>query len=103
MAKLDLRIILKDNKTLTRIGKAKDNEKVVFHNESAGLLKVTIDRTDVLCDINGDPFSARTFTVAAGNEKSFKVCSDVKSGTELKYTAQIDDFTAEDPIIIIEK
>jgi len=103
MAKLDLHIDVLDKKTLTRIGKEKDNETVVFHNESDNVLTLTIHHANVLCDNDGPVKENAKFEVNSKTDKSFKVWKDCVPGAPLKYTAQITGFAAEDPIIIIEK
>ena len=105
MPKLDLHIVARGNplKTCTLTRKEKDNEKVVFHNDSAALLTITIDRLDVLIDSSGNLLTNNTFTVAAGGHKTFKIHDDCPPATELKYTATVANAQPEDPIIIIER
>ena len=110
MAELHLRFKVKSGKTVTRIGKAKDNASITFYNEGSDVLTVTVDQ-NVLADVAGRRLprsrrgrhSAWTFSVAPGNEKSLTVQPGAAPGTEFKYTAQIGTSTPEDPIIIIEK
>ena len=118
MARLNLHITVENRNTVTRIGKAKDNEKIVFFNEGTDILTVTLDQ-NLFKSANGKPLkritgrqakrltgksgSVYTFTVAPGNEKSLTVNSGTAVGKEVKYTAQIGTATREDPIIIIER
>lgn len=118
MSKLDLHILTKGPlgtpdpptlpfRTCTMIRKEKDNEKVVFHNDSAGVsagvLVITIDRMDVLCDLNGTLLTSNAFTVPVGDHKTFKIHDACPPGAQLKYTAKIGTAALEDPIIIIER
>ena len=110
MADLHLRLIDRHGKTVTRIGKQKDIELVIFFNEGSALLTVTVNQ-NVLRDIAGRRLPrvrrgrgfAYTFTVAPGNAGVFTIPAGTPPGTEFKYTAQIGTTTREDPIIIIEK
>ncbi|MGB5131902.1 MAG: hypothetical protein WBO00_04765 [Steroidobacteraceae bacterium] len=105
MAKLDFHIVARGNplRTCTMTRKEKDNEKVVFHNDSAAVLTITVDRLDVLSDASGNLLTSNTFQVAAGGHKTFKIHDDCPPATELKYTATVSGAMPEDPIIIIER
>ena len=107
MAKLKLRIGTTTTngikKTVTKMAKKKDLKSVIFHNVSASSLEVRFNKGDVLCDIDDKPLGEGPFNVPPKEKRKFRVCSGVVDGAELKYTAQITGFAAEDPIIIIEK
>jgi hypothetical protein len=110
MGETHLRISVKNGKTVTRIGKSRNNEKIVFSNEGAGTLTITFDK-DVLDPADGTrPQRIRhrghyvySFAMLRGDKKTFRVKPDTRLETELKYTAQITGSEREDPIIIIEK
>jgi len=107
MSELKLRItVIPDPKppylrTVTKIGKKKDEKKIVFLNESkTDVLTMTLYNADpLLYDVKSGTF---TFTVAANEEKTFSVRRDAAVGADFKYTAQIGRAAPEDPIIIIE-
>jgi hypothetical protein len=104
VAKLDLHILKRNDKTFTKFDKNRDNDKIVFHNlDTTDQLAVTIESQpglgDALCKGNQP---VNSFVVAAGNKEPFKLCSTY-TGDSFKYTAQIGTSTAEDPIIIISR
>lgn len=104
MAKLDLHILKRNDKTFTKFDKNRDNDKIVFHNlDTTDQLVVTIESQpglgDALCK-GTQPVNS--FVVAAGSKEPFKLCS-AYTGDSFKYTAQIGTSTAEDPIIIISR
>lgn len=104
MAKLDLHILKRNDKTFTKFDKNRDNDKIVFHNlDTTDQLVVTIESQpglgDALCK-GTQPVNS--FVVAAGSKEPFKLCSTY-TGDSFKYTAQIGTSTAEDPIIIISR
>lgn len=105
MAKLDLHILKRNDKTFTKFDKNRDNDKIVFHNlDTTDQLVVTIESQpglgDALC--KGNQPVVDPFVVAAAGKETFKLCS-AYTGDSFKYTAQIGTSTAEDPIIIISR
>lgn len=107
MAKLNIYINEEQGKTLSKFGKAKDNEKIVFNNQHpTAALAVTIvtppDIRSVLCEKDGTTAAPNPFSVPNLKSTGYWVCNDYQ-GTSFKYTAQVGTAAPEDPIIIIER
>lgn len=106
MPRLQIHVFNDNGQTVSKFGKANDNEKIVFINEDAGAnLTVTIigdAAGKALCKPSGQK-EAATFTVdPGGKSKAYTVCNDFQ-GTAFKYSAQVGTATVEDPMIIIER
>jgi hypothetical protein len=104
MARLHIYVNEIEGKTVSKFGKPKDSDKIVFHNQHAtGTLTVVINSDpqfgNALCK-GTQPVT--TFTVAPTAKEAFSICNAYQ-GEMFKYTAQINGFQLEDPIIIIEK
>jgi hypothetical protein len=104
MPRLHIYVSEKGGKTVSKFGKPKDNDKVVFHNQhdSATLsVKILGDAVanKALCQ---GSMSFPEFTVDPKAKKAFEICQGY-GGQEFEYTAQIGAFALEDPIIIIER
>lgn len=107
MATHDIYIGVKGNSQTTTAFPVSKNDHVAFNNRGNATLTVTFDApadpsapASPLCD--GNVEAPNPFTIAALASKSFKVCKG-ELGDRFSYTAQIDGFAAEDPIVIIEK
>jgi len=102
-----LHIYVNDNggKTVSKFGKPRDNDKIVFHNQHPGnSLEVSIEgEPDAGIALCKGAQKIETFTVTpAEQKKAFSICSDYR-GETFKYTATIAGSEPEDPIIIIER
>lgn len=104
MPRLHIYVQEKGGKTVSKFGKTKDNDKVVFHNQhGTDTLQVKILGDAVankaLCQ---GSMSFPEFSVGPKDKKAFEICQGY-GGQEFEYTAQIGTFALEDPIIIIER
>lgn len=100
MATLNLHIVKKKNAqgqfvTLTCIGKKKGADKIVFHNQSDGALRIAFDPGNIIKEGPG-------IVVPKRQTAEVNFVDDAPKGTEVKYTAKIDGAASEDPIIIID-
>lgn len=107
MATHNIKVGVKNNSQTTTVFPVSKNDHVNFHNLGNATLTVTFDAPadpsaprSPLCDGNVD--APNPITVVALANKSFKVCKG-EIGNQFSYTAQIEGFAAEDPIVIIEK
>ena len=101
MARLKIRVNEKNGKTVSKFAANKVG-KVLFQNDGTKALTVTIegatDTNSPLCDVDDNPVPS--FAVPKNRTEVLWVCGD---WSEFKYTAQIKDTQAEDPIVIIER
>lgn len=87
--------------TVSKFGKPKDFNKVVFHNShEIKKLTIDIDQPGALCKSNQLPEDF-PITIDAGNKQGYRICDEF-DGSEFKYTATLEGSAPEDPIIIIE-
>jgi hypothetical protein len=99
MSKLNIYVYSEVGQTVSKFGKTKDGEKVVFHNrDTAAQLTIQTDQP-ALCENNGSN-APNPFTVDPGQKQSYKICDSFDG--EFKYTAVIAGSNVEDPIIIVE-
>jgi len=107
VAKLNIFVNEKNGQTVSKFGKAKDSEKIVFHNQhpTQTLTVTVVGETPAagvpLCEGPGQN-TVSSFTVAAAGQQAYKICNAYLADT-FKYTATIQGATPEDPIIIIER
>jgi hypothetical protein len=106
VAKLNIFVNEKNGQTVSKFGKAKDGEKIVFHNQHpAQPLSVSVigepPSAGVPLSDGTNPVSSFTVSVAEG-KKAFWIRAGYLAET-FKYTATIQGSVPEDPIIIIER
>lgn len=96
----NIEVGVKDNKTTT-IFRVKKLDFVRFVNHGPANLKVTFVGT------KGSPFTGEgPFYVPRGQSRAFEVVREPKEelpAEEFPYTAEIEGFEPEDPIVIIER
>ena len=107
MARLHIYVNDKGGKTVSKFGKPRDNDKIVFHNQHpSNTLTVTIEGEPeagiALCKGSQEITSFTVTPADPGQKKAFSICSDYR-GETFKYTATIAGSEPEDPIIIIER
>lgn len=112
MAELHLGFVVKNNQTVTKIGKKKEVARVRFRNEDP-TQDMTLDIWEVALKRPKKPRKGRKLRSyhfilhpyvldPQHNDLYFSVENFAVDST-WKYKAQIDGSAAEDPIIIIEK
>lgn len=96
--------VKEDSKQTTTVFPVDKNDHVSFMNRGPDTLTVTFDarKGSPLCNKQGGDPSGNPITVQVGETKEFKVCKG-ETGESFAYTAQISNYSAEDPIVIIEK
>lgn len=102
MAKHNIYVGVKEDlKVTTSVYPVDKNDHVTFHNRGPGQLTVKFSPgTSPLCIGQGavlDPI----LVPKGGVSEQFKVCKGAP-GDGFAYTAQIEGYAAEDPIVIIE-
>ena len=107
MANLDIHVGTKTTPAqTTSLYRVTKNDHVTFYNEGTATLTVTFlpqGSTSPLCDNQEVPTSNPLTVLAGGNSGSnLKVCK-VFNANQFAYSAQIEGFAAEDPIVIIER
>ena len=101
MARLHIYVGDRNGQTVSKFGKPKDSDKVVFHNQHpSNELVITTDAA-ALCKSKNGP-AEMTIHVPAGGKMAYVIC-DAFQGDSFKYTATIAGSAPEDPIIILEK
>ena len=101
MARLNIFVSDKNGQTVSKFGKPKDSDKIVFHNDHPTNELVITTESPALCKSKTSP-AEQTIHVPGGGTMAYVVC-DAFQGDSFKYTATIAGSLPEDPIIIIEK
>ena len=99
---LDIEVVSRDGRTMTRHAMALSG-RLRFQNLAGGTLTVTCTSGQQPFVVEGCAEGVASFSVEGTAPKRVRIAAGFEVGDSIKYSAQIEGTTAEDPVIIFDR